>query len=464
MDAELLDGGQSHELPSVAWVDDLTEGIPLLLKRYDMHSGLANSAALKLASINALTPDPVGGKIDKVGAGAAELGTPTGILRERAMNLLDPFLPPTDTDANYTAALAAAQQTLLKEGITQCHHMSSLDYKSVDEIRFLQKADSEGKLWVRLRAATKLAERAEAVKFHEEEKTRFKELLRTQPNPRPGLIQTSTVKCFLDGSLGSRTLATIQPLCCRQGMHHSALLMEPPESIKLQALEAASAGLQLCFHAIGDAAVRLCIDIAEEISERDKKSGEVEESLLQDRRLRIEHCQNIDPTDVRRMAAVGCIASMQPLQLPGDTVDTDALFTPERSALSAYATRTMIKEKVQIAFGSDWMVCYPSVLGTLFVAVKRTEDLRTHPSWNPHQCLTMDEALTASTYAGSYAGFYEGTPWNLGRIQVGSIADLTILRSDPTVEVSNCQSVQEFSERCAIRATIVDGTVRFSSH
>ena len=50
--------------PRKEWVDPVTGDVPLFLTRMDGHGGLANSAALKLAGIDASgPPDPEGGEI-----------------------------------------------------------------------------------------------------------------------------------------------------------------------------------------------------------------------------------------------------------------------------------------------------------------------------------------------------------------------------------------------------------------
>ena len=62
---------------------------PVVLRRKDGHSVWANSRALAIAGIGPGTPDPPGGRIDRQAD-----GSPSGILRENAMDLLTAHLPP----------------------------------------------------------------------------------------------------------------------------------------------------------------------------------------------------------------------------------------------------------------------------------------------------------------------------------------------------------------------------------
>src|SRR5437762_4617611 len=69
------------------------------------------------------------------------------------------------------------------------------------------------------------------------------------------------------------------------------------------AIERDKAGFQLAFHAIGDRANRICLDVFQAVA---KANGP------RDRRDRIEHAQVVAPMDFQRFAELKVIASMQP--------------------------------------------------------------------------------------------------------------------------------------------------------
>lgn len=89
-------------------------------------------------------------------------------------------------------------------------------------------------------------------------------------------------------------------------------------------------GLHLAAHAIGDGAVRACLDAAEMVREevakgRGGKGAEGDRAGAQGGArgggpiaLRIEHAELVDEQDVGRFAALGVVASVQPCHLLAD--------------------------------------------------------------------------------------------------------------------------------------------------
>ena len=76
------------------------------------HYGVANSAALALAKISMETPDPPGGTIDRDAD-----GTPTGVLKESALNLVTKLIPDATPD-EWVAAIAAQAKEFNRFGMT----------------------------------------------------------------------------------------------------------------------------------------------------------------------------------------------------------------------------------------------------------------------------------------------------------------------------------------------------------
>src|SRR5246127_3424085 len=76
------------ELPTRELIDPVTHDTPVFVSRYDGHMGVANSAALRAAGINAQTPDPPGGTIVRDAQ-----GNPTGALKDAAQDLVLKVMP-----------------------------------------------------------------------------------------------------------------------------------------------------------------------------------------------------------------------------------------------------------------------------------------------------------------------------------------------------------------------------------
>jgi len=76
-----------RRLPTREDLDDAVNDRAVVIYRYCGHIAVANSHALMESGIDATTPDPDGGSIDR-----DEHGAPTGVLRETAAGLVSPAL------------------------------------------------------------------------------------------------------------------------------------------------------------------------------------------------------------------------------------------------------------------------------------------------------------------------------------------------------------------------------------
>ena len=83
------------------------------LTNRDGHGAWVNTAALELAGVDAGTPDPPDGRIERDAD-----GNPTGTLHEGAVSLVGRLLPDTSDDDLYAGAAGRAQDLLLSLGIT----------------------------------------------------------------------------------------------------------------------------------------------------------------------------------------------------------------------------------------------------------------------------------------------------------------------------------------------------------
>jgi predicted amidohydrolase YtcJ len=143
--------------------------------------------------------------------------------------------------------------------------------------------------------------------------------------------------------------------------------------------------------------------------------------------LRIEHAQLIHPDDVARMAALGVIASMQPIHAIADWRTADAHWG--KRARHGYAWCDLDRAGVRLAFGTDAPVERIEPLLSLHAATTRV-DAHGEPSggWYPHQRLSLTKALHAYT-AGSAVAERAGE--RRGRLVAGMDADLVVLAPDP---------------------------------
>lgn len=408
--------------PDKSWVDEATADHLVLLARLDSHCAVVNSRVI--ASIEEFSNPSFtmpGGTIER-----DEQGVPTGVIKERAIGFVKRTLWPTnDTTARMEKALTCSGQYLQSHGITSVHVMSSLDFSNIGEIEFLlHKAKTMGRLPVRVRAA---------VRIHEMESLHAIMLRQGgSEDIADPFLSVGMVKFFSDGSLGSRTAAMKKPY---QGTCQCGFLLQPLEELRAGILDAVTRGLQCCVHAIGDAAVAHAVDaIIDAVVAVETAAASNGLALPLRRRHRIEHCQHVDdiPTLFPRMAEYGIVASCQPSHLLVDGPYAERELGAERMR-GAYCFRSMVRHKVPLAFGSDWMVAPACVMTSIDAAVSRQyEDTskgsnRSINVWNTDEAVTVAEALEAYTLGAAAAGHQEH---RVGLLRHGYLADFAVLSHD----------------------------------
>jgi len=231
-----------------------------------------------------------------------------------------------------------------------------------------------------------------------------------------------------DGALGSRTAAMLAPYS--DDAKTTGILTMEPEKLRALAIERDKAGFQLNFHAIGDRANRISLDVFEAV---------VKTNGPRDRRDRIEHAQVVAPSDFARFARLQVIASMQPSHETTDMRWAEQRVGPER-AKGAYAWATMQKYGVRLAFGTDYDVEVISPFRGLYACV--TRELpdggpigQTLPNgvqlrgWQPQEKISLGDCIRAYTSGSAYAEFEEGKK---GELKAGEFADFIVLSDDLT--------------------------------
>jgi predicted amidohydrolase YtcJ len=179
-----------------------------------------------------------------------------------------------------------------------------------------------------------------------------------------------------------------------------------------------AAGLQLCIHAIGDAAISTVLDLFQDVA---RQNGD------RDRRLRIEHSQHMAAKDFDRYARLKVIASVQPYHAIDDGRWAERRIGPQRIK-TTYAFRTFLDHGVRLALGTDWTVAPLNPMLTVYAAVTRaTLDGKNPNGWLPEQKLSVAEALEGYTMGSAFAEFQDKEK---GSISVGKLADLVVLSDD----------------------------------
>lgn len=412
-------------MPTREVLDRAAPNHPVLLWRCDLHLAAANSAALKMAGIDAGTADPAEGKIEHDAS-----GEPNGILREMAINFMRQAIsaPPL---GQVMDAFEDAFKALHRLGITGIHDIRLMaDEDGADALRAFQELDRLDRLMLRSWVTLPGHRLDEIIALG----------LRTGfGNDR---LRIGHVKYFSDGGMGARTAWMIDPYLDAQ---HGMQLMDL-EVLAEAIRKADAAGLSVMVHAIGDRANREIINIFETL-EADRDRSAVPAPAIAHR---IEHLQVIRPEDVARLSKLNLALNITPSNLPLDIKLIDAVMAEK--GRWAYAIRSLLDTGSPVMFSSDCPVCVPNPLVGIHASVTRQRDDGTpQGGWYPESCITVAEGLKAYTATPAAV---QNTP-DLGVIAAGKLADLAILSED-ILTLPSSQLLQT-----QVDMTLFDGRIVF---
>nr|WP_205615306.1 amidohydrolase [Streptomyces harenosi] len=387
----------------IAPLDPVLDGIPALLLLFDAHSMLASRRALELAGVDG--PRTFDQATAEVVCDAD--GRPTGLLLEDAACELVERVAPRPTREERRERLAAALRAMAATGLTGGHVMDA----NGDSLAFYAELDAAGRLPLRLRVAPWCQPGTD------EDGLRA---LIGQQGTGGALWRTAGVKIFMDGTVDNGTAWLERPDCHGESTH--AFWPDPEEYTRVVGT-LHRAGVPTATHAIGDAAVRHALDAVEKAQAGDANGV----------RHRIEHIETVPDDTLRRFAALGVVASMQPTHCcdftRADHTDNWSRRLGEERAARAWRCRDLHDSGAVVVLGSDWPIAPYPPLGVMAGARHRrpTRDLTRAPH-GPEQALTALEALRGMTVNAAYAA---GEERIAGRIAVGHRADLTVLADDP---------------------------------
>lgn len=348
------------------------------------HSLWANTAALKEAGITAETETPENGVIER-----DEDGSPTGILKESAISLIEDVAPSLSSADTLSKAMDKAVESLIRYGIGGlCIIADRDDVKRIRQknlpmpYRLLLECDPEV-----------------AVKHN-----------------------ADGVKLYKDGSLGN--LGALM-WCPYAGTEDRGIEVTSDEELEKALLKAVGRLRIFAVHAIGDYAVEKTVALLASYSHKARLKRTI---------LRVEHFQTASVEAIRKAAKSYVIASVQPCHQYGD-VEAAKSRLKERARLM-YRLRTMEKEGVVLAFGSDAPVETPDTLRNIQAA----QDVGTEGVYG-NEAVDLEVAFKAYTEGAAVAcGWADDTQAERhatvssaqrGRIAEGYEADVILFEEDP---------------------------------
>ena len=412
----ILGGGWSmshypNGTPTRHMLDAIVPDRPVYLPNRDGHGAWVNTRALEIAGIDAATPDPADGRIEREAD-----GFPAGTLHEGASHLIDHHLPGVTPDAQ-RAGLLAAQEHLFSLGVTSWQDAAVGSMFGQDDILpiYLDAAESGdlvarvvGSLWWdRSRSSDQIAE-----------------LVERRGNGSTGRFRPTTVKIMLDGVAENFTAAMLEPYedGCGCATENSGLDFVDPVGLLEYVTRLDREGFQVHFHALGDRAVRHALDAVAAAREANGAGGD----------HHLAHLQVVHPDDIARFAQVGATANIQTLWAAHeDQMDELTIpFLGERRASWQYPFGALLRSGAQLCSGSDWPVSSADPLDAIHVAVNRIypgAEEGTEPLY-AEQALPLAVALSSYTAGTARVNGHADTT---GRLEPGMYADLAVLDRDP---------------------------------
>jgi predicted amidohydrolase YtcJ len=378
-----------NKFPTKDKLDKIFPNTPVILTRIDGHAIIVNSAALKLAGIDANTMVD-GGEI------IIQNGEPTGVLIDNAIEIVRRVIPEFSIEEK-AKALKKAQHDCFAVGLTTVTD-AGLDK---DEILLIDNLQKTQKLNIRVYA------------MMSPNKENFDYFFSKDPIHN-GRLTVSSVKLYVDGALGSRGALLLEPYS--DDPKNMGLLLNPQSYFDSICKMAYDAGFQVNTHAIGDSGNRIMLQ-----SYAKALKGK------NDKRWRIEHAQIVNPNDMQLFSDYSIIPSVQATHCTSDMYWADERLGKERIK-TAYAYQELLNQNGWLINGTDFPIEDISPLKTYYAAVSR-KDLKGWPEggFQMENALSRKDALRSITIWPAMGSFDEKIK---GSIEVGKVADFVILDND----------------------------------
>lgn len=404
--------------PTIAELDEVSSTLPVMIARTCGHICIMNSVAMKLAGIDATTPDPPGGIIEK-----DIHGNLTGRLIENASMQVNNIA--TYTEEELVQAMKIANEDFIKAGITSISEAGTFGAES---FRVLQQAVQNKTIQLRIYAL--LGSINDSKEFVE--------------NIMASGIVTGTgsewfkvgpAKLFTDGSSTGPTIATREPYT--SDPNDSGILYYTEDEIYEVLGKAHRLGYQITVHAQGDKAIEMYLNCVERA---------LNDHPRENHRHRIEHAGISTPDLQERMKQLNMIPIPNP-PFPFEFGESYMKNYGDRTEFM-YPAKDFIEQGIIAAAGSDAPVTHFNPLLGIHTAINRkTKD---GVLFGQSQQVSKEQAIKMYTWNGAYASFEEEIK---GSIEVGKLADLVILNDS----ILSCEN--DKIKDLEVITTIIDGEI-----
>ena len=380
--------------PTKKELDGVSKTQPIIICHNDLHPIALNSKALEILKV-----DP-----ETEGVGTDAGGELTGIIEDPAcVNMLGDILAKLGI-ANILDGIIRVDEYAVSHGVT------TVFGKDVPDVLFL----------------TDLARdllKAEFVPMWYSDGCRDLESIQKIKKNRSPRLRRSCLCAFADGAFDGHSAAMAEPYTDRPDT--CGIFNYTEEEMYDFTMAAHKEGIQVSFHAIGDAAIDQVLRVYERV---------LNDCPREDHRLRIEHFEEPTKEAIAKAAELGVALGMQPLLIEVcegmDFSGYEGFIGDRVRRCSPY--RSILDAGLLVGGGTDYTVTPMEVLHGARICM-------THPV--PEERITLDECLAMNTSEAAKLGFLEDRK---GRIAVGMDADFVVLDRDPYEAVE--ESVEKLSD------------------
>ena len=401
-------------------LDQASTEHPIVIWHNSGHLLVANSVALRRASIGSDTVDPPGGRIGRLPAS----GEPDGVLYELPAQLLVTRLVPPYGEAALRRAFREAQGEYVRRGVTTIHDALVGRLRGIDIHDTLERLRADGELRLRVNMF---------VQWDYLRATDF----RLAPGAGDEWLRVAGCKIVADGSIQGITAALREPYHCDP--HEKGWLIYEQGELDDMVLTLHRRGYQIAVHANGDAAIDSIL------LAYDRALTAVPRA---DHRHRVEHCQVCHPEHITTMRRLGVIPDFfaNHVYYWGDR-HRDRFLGPDRVRYLD-PVGSAFRAGLRPLLHSD---CPVTPVGPLFCAQSAAARLTSGGGvLNESERISVHDAIGAMTVNAAHAAFEERVK---GTLEVGKLGDLVVLEGDPfSVSPSELGAIE-------VAATVVGGRV-----
>jgi predicted amidohydrolase YtcJ len=387
-------------------LDRISTERPIAILSHCLHFTMVNSKGLKLAG---LTKESAAGDSCVT---FYDDGEPDGIVREEAyIKYLAPTMSSVLADTEHRKGLIRKHiGSYSRHGYTTLHAISS--FEAAPPLEYFDQyyeLEREGTLPVRIVINSAY----------------FPETLIAQTGFGTDMVKVGARKIFLDGSLGGRSAAMREPYSDMP--EEKGELFHTKDDLVALLRKAYDSGLEASVHVIGDAAMELLLNAAEEVYPASEERCPVKRLTAAGlRRLRVIHASVADPVQIDRLRKLPVLLDIQP-----NFIHSDGGFAPDRlgDRMSGFTPlRSYIDAGILLAGGSDAPVDPPlPFLGMECAVTRKSISGFPEDGLVPEEAISVYESVSMYTRNAAYCSSEENIK---GTISAGKYADFILIDKD----------------------------------